>query len=157
MSSFDINNHHHHHHHHHHKTSSITITANYYYCYCCCCCWGCDDTYYWVYLSSDHAFQVYYRVQQVFLQSATAYFITKGDGLLFQSATSVFTKCDSPSSETQGQSVRTTECSWWKITVRSRQAVKQNEHSIVPTSCPWVSEDGLGVTVTITNERCSGV
>ena len=98
MSSFDINNHHHH----HHKTSSITITANYYYCYCCCCCWGCDDTYYWVYLSSDHAFQVYYRVQQVFLQSATAYSITKGDGLLFQSATafflqsatSVFTKCE---------------------------------------------------------------
>ena len=155
MSSFDINNHHHH----HHKTSSVTITANYYYCYCCCCCgcWGCDDTYYWVFLSSDRPFQVYYKVQQVFLQSATAYFITKGDGLLFQSATSVFTKCDSPSSETQGQSVRTTECSWWKITVRSRQAVKQNEHSIVPTSCPWVSEDGLGVTVTITNERCSGV
>ena len=155
MSSFDINNHHHH----HHQTSSVTITANYYYCYCCCCCgcWGCDDTYYWVFLSSDRPFQVYYKVQQVFLQSATAYFITKGDGLLFQSATSVFTKCDSPSSETQGQSVRTTECSWWKITVRSRQAVKQNEHSIVPTSCPWVSEDGLGVTVTITNERCSGV
>ena len=45
-------------------------------------------------MSSDHAFQVYYRVQQVFLQSATAYSITKGDGLLFQSATSVFTKCD---------------------------------------------------------------
>ena len=172
MSSFDIN----HHHHHHHKTSSITITANYYYCYCCCCCWGCDDTYYWVYLSSDHAFQVYYRVQQVFLQSATAYSITKGDGLLFQSATSVFTKCDryyevrqfyfnvqqvlqsateQPSSETQGQLIRTTDCSWWKITVRSRQAVKQNEHSIVPTSCPWVSEDGLGFTVTITNERCN--
>ena len=180
MSSFDINNHH------HHKTSSITITANYYYCYCCCCCccWGCDDTYYWVYLSSDHAFQVYYKVQQVFLQSATAYFITKGDGLLFQSATAFFykvrqvflksatgiTKCDnfismcdryykvrqnSPSSETQGQLVRTTECSWWKITVRSRQAIKQNEHSIVPTSFPWVSEDGLGFTVTITNERCN--
>ena len=149
LSGFDINNHH------HHKTSSITITANYYHCYCCCwCCWGCDDTYYWVYLSSDNAFQVNYKVQQVFLQSATAYFITKGDGLLFQSATAFFykvrqvflqsatgiTKCDnfistcdryyevrqnSPSSETQGQLVRTTECSWWKITVRSRQAVNK--------------------------------
>ena len=38
-----------------------------------------DDTYYWVYLSSDHRFQVYckvrqliyYKVQQVLLQSAT--------------------------------------------------------------------------------------
>ena len=45
-------------------------------------------------MSFDRPFQVYYKVQQVFLQSATAYFITKGDGLLFQSATSVFTKCD---------------------------------------------------------------
>ena len=89
--------------------------------------------------------------------------ISKCDSFFLQSATSVFTKCDryykvrqnSPSSETQGQLVRTTECSWWKITVRSRQAVKQNEHSIVPTSCPWVSEDGLGFTVTITNERCN--
>ena len=41
-------------------------------------------------------------MQQVFLQSATAYSITKGDSLLFQSATafflqsatSVFTKCE---------------------------------------------------------------
>ena len=90
LSSFDINNHH------HHKKSSITITANYHHCYCCCCCcWGCDDTYYWVYLSSDHAFQVHCKVQQVFLQSATAYSITKGDSLLFQSATAFFfTKCD---------------------------------------------------------------
>ena len=38
-----------------------------------------DDTYYWVYVSSDHPFQVYcklrqlfyYKVQQVLLQSAT--------------------------------------------------------------------------------------
>ena len=37
----------------------------------------------WVYLSSDHPFQ-----------SATAYFITKCDGLLLQSATTVLTKCD---------------------------------------------------------------
>ena len=61
-----------------------------------------DDTYYWVYLSSDHLFQVYYKVRQVLLQSATAFFITKYDGLLLQSATAfllqsatiVITKCD---------------------------------------------------------------
>ena len=69
-----------------------------------------DDTYYWVYLSSNHLFQVYYKVRQVLLQSATAFFITKCDGLLLQSATafllqsatafllqsvtSVITKCD---------------------------------------------------------------
>ena len=61
-----------------------------------------DDTYYWIYLSSDHLFQVYYKVRQVLLQSATAFFITKCDGLLLQSATafllqsatSVITKCD---------------------------------------------------------------
>ena len=53
-----------------------------------------DDTDYWGYLSSDHLFQVYYKVRQVLLQSATAFFITKCDGLLLQSATSVITKCD---------------------------------------------------------------
>ena len=61
-----------------------------------------DDTSYWVYLSSDHLFQVYYKVRQVLLQSAKAFFITKCDGLLLesatafllQSATSVITKCD---------------------------------------------------------------
>ena len=40
-----------------------------------------------------HLFQVYYKVRQVLLQSATAFFITKCDGLLLQSATSI-TKCD---------------------------------------------------------------
>ena len=30
-----------------------------------------NDTYYWVYLSSDRPFQVYYKVRQVLLQSAT--------------------------------------------------------------------------------------
>ena len=61
-----------------------------------------DDTDYWVYLSSDHLFQVYYRVRQVLLQSATAFFITKCEGLLLQSATAfllqsatIITKCDS--------------------------------------------------------------
>ena len=54
---------------------------------------GDDDTYYWVYLSSDHLFQVYYKVRQVLLQSATAFFNTKCDGLLLQSATGI-TKCD---------------------------------------------------------------
>ena len=45
-----------------------------------------DDNDYWVYLPSDHLFQVYYKVRQVLLQSATAF--------LLQSATSVITKCD---------------------------------------------------------------
>ena len=43
-----------------------------------------DDTNYWVYLSSDHLFQVYYKVRQVLLQSVT---------ILLQSATGI-TKCD---------------------------------------------------------------
>ena len=38
-----------------------------------------DDTHYWVYLSSNNLFQVYYKVRQVLLQSATAFFITKCD------------------------------------------------------------------------------
>ena len=38
-----------------------------------------DDTDYWVYSSSDHLFQVYYKVRQVLLQSPTAFFITKCD------------------------------------------------------------------------------
>ena len=55
-----------------------------------------------------HLLQVYYKVRQVLLQSATAFFITKCDGLLLQSATAfllqsvtillqsatVITKCD---------------------------------------------------------------
>ena len=49
-----------------------------------------------------HLFQVYYKVRQLLLQSATAFFITKCDGLLLQSATafllqsatSVIAKCD---------------------------------------------------------------
>ena len=51
-----------------------------------------DDTYYWVYMSSNHKFQVYYKVRQLLFQSATAF--------LLQSATSVITsaigitKCD---------------------------------------------------------------
>ena len=38
---------------------------------------GDDDTDDWVYLSSNHLFQVYYKVRQVLLQSATG--ITKCD------------------------------------------------------------------------------
>ena len=46
-----------------------------------------DDTYYWVYLSFDHPFQVYYKARQfILLQSVTA--------VLLQRATSVITKCD---------------------------------------------------------------
>ena len=47
-----------------------------------------DDTDYWVYLSSDHLFQVYYKVRQVLLQSATAFFY-------YKVRWSVVTKCDS--------------------------------------------------------------
>ena len=43
-------------------------------------------------MSSDQPFQVYYKVRQVLLQTATAYFITKGDGLLLQSATAFYYK-----------------------------------------------------------------
>ena len=54
-----------------------------------------DDTYYWVYWSSDHQFQVYYIVRQLLLQGATAHFITKCTGLLLQSAIAFFiTKSD---------------------------------------------------------------
>ena len=57
-----------------------------------------DDTYYWVYMSSNHTFQVYYKVRQLLLQSATAYFITKCDGLLLAVITKYdsffITKCD---------------------------------------------------------------
>ena len=94
-----------------------------------------------------------YKVRQVFLQSAKG--ITKCDNFISMCDRYYKVRQNSPSSETQGQLVRTTECSWWKITVRWRLAFKQNEHSIVPTSCLWVSEDGLGFTVTITNERCN--
>ena len=56
--------------------------------------------YYWVNLSSVNPFQVYYKLRQLLLQSATVYFITKGDCLLLQSATILLqsaigvTKCD---------------------------------------------------------------
>ena len=51
-----------------------------------------DDTDYWVYLSSNHLFQVYYKVRQVLLQSATAFYY-KVRQVLLQSATGI-TKCD---------------------------------------------------------------
>ena len=60
-----------------------------------------DDTDYWVYLSSDHLFQVYYKVRQVFLlQSAMVcyykvrqLFYYKVRQVLVQRATGI-TKCD---------------------------------------------------------------
>ena len=74
MSGFDINNNNHHN---HHKTSSIKITVNYYFCYYCCCCCCCGWWWWWwgwwwwrylllglLVLSSDHPFQVYYKVRQ---------------------------------------------------------------------------------------------
>ena len=57
-----------------------------------------DDTDYWVYLSTDHLFQVYYKVRQVLLQSATA-FLLQSVTILLQSATGI-TKCDSTHART---------------------------------------------------------
>ena len=46
-----------------------------------------DDIYYRVYMSSDHTFQVYYKVRQlILLQSATAFYY-KVRQVLLQSAT----------------------------------------------------------------------
>ena len=46
-----------------------------------------DDTYYRVYMSSDHTFQVYYKMRQlILLQSATA-FLLQSATILLQSAT----------------------------------------------------------------------
>ena len=86
ISGFDVNNHQHH----HHKTSS-SLTINYYYCYCyyyccCCCCrWRCSLLGLLVLRKSISSL--------LQIKSETAYFITKCDGLLFQSATGT-TKCD---------------------------------------------------------------
>ena len=44
-----------------------------------------------------------------------------------------------PSSETQGQLVGTIDSSWWQFTLIVNC---HHEHPIVPTNCPWVSEDG---------------
>ena len=46
-----------------------------------------DDTNYWVYLSSDHLFQVYYKARQLFYYKVRWSVITKCDSL-------VITKCD---------------------------------------------------------------
>ena len=59
-----------------------------------------DDTDYWVYLSSDHLFQVYYKVRQLFLlQSAMVCYykvrqvLLQSVTILLQSATGI-TNCD---------------------------------------------------------------
>ena len=60
-----------------------------------------DDTNYWVYLSSDYLFQVYYKVRQLFLLQSTMVcyykvrqlFYYKVRQVLLQSATGI-TKCD---------------------------------------------------------------
>ena len=51
-----------------------------------------------------------YKVRQVFLQSATG--ITKCDNFISMCDRYYKVRQNSPSSETQGQLVRTTECSW---------------------------------------------
>ena len=48
--------------------------------------------------------------------------------------------CLSSSSQTKGQLVGTIGCLWWKFIVMVNF---HHEHSIVLTSCLWVSEDGL--------------
>ena len=48
-----------------------------------------DDTYYWVYWSFDHQFQVYYNVRQLLLQGATVHYF------YYKVHWSVITKCDS--------------------------------------------------------------
>ena len=54
-----------------------------------------DDTYYWVYLSWDHLFQVYYKVRQVLLQSATAFFKLQSAIFCYYKVRQLFiTKCD---------------------------------------------------------------
>ena len=40
-----------------------------------------DDAYYWVYLPTDHLFQVYYKVRQALLQSATAFLLQSAIGI----------------------------------------------------------------------------
>ena len=89
-----------------------------------------DNTYYWVYSSSDHLFQVYYKVRQVLLQSATAFFVTKCDGLLLQSATafslqsatSVITTCESVTILLQGATGITKCNDYYKV--------RQNNHEL---------------------------
>ena len=59
-----------------------------------------DDNDYWVYLSSDHLFQVYYKVRWPVITKCDSFFITKCDKCYYkvrqvlQSAT-IITKCDS--------------------------------------------------------------
>ena len=58
-----------------------------------------DDAYYWVYLSSDHLFQAYYKVRQLFLlqRPMVCYYkvrqVLQSVTILLQSATGI-TKCD---------------------------------------------------------------
>ena len=72
-----------HHHYHHHY-------------YCCCFVVVLDnDTYYWAHLSSDHPFQVYYKVRQfIFITECNGLLLQSATALLLQSAASVITKCD---------------------------------------------------------------
>ena len=71
--------------HHHHLIIIITIIVD-------------DNTWrsnYWVYLSSNHPFQVYYKGWQVLLQLWQPILLQSATAFLLQSATSVITKCDS--------------------------------------------------------------
>ena len=94
-------------------------------------------------MSKTTALHVYHAFYYIPLTSTTKGSVLHNTGAWFplvalELVTGYTTKC--PSSETQGQLVG-------KSTLRSRRALPDltvifdNEHSIAPTTCPWVSED----------------
>ena len=110
-----------------------------------------------------------YKVRQLILLQRAMVCYFKVRQLFLQSATSVFTTCDRYYKVRQFYfNVRQVLQSATEQPILGDPGVGSQddrmfvvkdyskiEHSIVPTSCPWVSEDGLGFTVTITNERCN--
>ena len=87
--------HHHRSHQYHHHYHCYYLSYYHYhdynyhhnkYCYYCCNN-DKDDSHYWIYSLFDHLHQIYYKMRRVLLQSATACFLRKCDGLLLQSAT----------------------------------------------------------------------
>ena len=53
-----------------------------------------DDTYCWVYLSSDHLFKVYYKVRQRFLLQSTIVCYYKVRQFYYKERLTGITKCD---------------------------------------------------------------
>lgn len=92
--------HHHRSHQYHHHYHCYYLSYYHYhdynyhhnkYCYYCCNN-DKDDSHYWIYSLFDHLHQIYYKMRRVLLQSATACFLRKCDGLLLQSATAFLHK-----------------------------------------------------------------